>query len=216
MRVPVNYVGIKRGFKNTGFNRHYGIDFGWSSKYFGQNQPVFACDDGVVIYNRYQGALSGGYTIIIRHDLGDGKYICSEYGHLLKDSQTIKEGQKVTKGQKIACMGSSGNSTGCHLHFGLYLGSTINYSDKSKFVDPSLYLNVYSNQVESTKVKNNLKHTKKVKGTDGELNVRKGNLRGKIVYSVKEGKDIESYGINGSVNIVDNLRNYVCSNKYIK
>lgn len=208
MRYPVNYIGIAKPFGS-----HKGIDFGWNSKHGGKNQPVYAVDDGVVIYNRHQ--LTGGYVIHIKHDNG----IVSEYGHLKKDSQRVHEGNKVKKGQHIADMGGSGIVTGNHLHFGLYKGNSINYKDKSKFIDPLDYLCIYDNQTVGDTTKKNYKlfYTKRVHGTDGELNIRnKPNESGKIVGTAKEGSEVESFGLKDKWNIVDNLRKYYCSNKYLK
>lgn len=58
----------------------------------------------------------------IRIDHADGTK--SYYGHLLLNSLRVKTGDKVVKGQPIATMGSSGYSTGKHLHFELRVGST--------------------------------------------------------------------------------------------
>ncbi len=58
----------------------------------------------------------------IRIDHADGTK--SYYGHLLLNSLRVKAGDKVVKGQPIATMGSSGYSTGKHLHFELRVGST--------------------------------------------------------------------------------------------
>ena len=64
MRYPVNYIAITQGL-------HYGkcIDFGWSNAYGGKNQPVFACDDGVVY--RIENQKNGGNVIYIEHKLGN-------------------------------------------------------------------------------------------------------------------------------------------------
>ncbi|MBQ8688095.1 MAG: peptidoglycan DD-metalloendopeptidase family protein [Ruminococcus sp.] len=56
-----------------------------------------------------------GNYIMIRQT--DGKY--AYYGHLLRNTMLVKVGDKVTAGQPIATMGSSGASTGTHLHFEL-------------------------------------------------------------------------------------------------
>lgn len=208
MRYPVNMINIK-----TKFGSHKGIDFGWTSE-VGKNQPVMAIDDGEVIYNRHQ--VTGGYVIHIRHTNG---YV-SEYGHLLKDSQRVHEGDKVKKGQVIALMGASGIVKGAHLHLGLYKGSKIDYKHKEHFVNPLHYLCRYKDQVVSdrSEVKSKeLFHTKTVKGTDGELAIRNlPSTKGKIVGKAKEGSEVESFGTLKGWNIVDNIREYYCSGKYVK
>lgn len=205
MKCPLNYVAVVQKFSTT----HKGVDFGWyDSKH--HNQPVLACDNGVVIYNKHQ--KSGGYVIQIRHDNG---YV-SEYGHLLKDSQKVHEGDKVKKGQQIANMGSSGKVTGEHLHFGLYKGKKINYLLKYKFVDPLKYINLYDKQVINEKSKKLIKHTKKVTAKDG-LNIRnKPSVTGEVVKVAKYNEQVETYGTKGTWNIVDNIKGYYCSNKYLK
>lgn len=212
MMYPVNVINIKQKFKNTGINKHYGIDFGWHDS-VGKNQPILAADDGVVIYNRKQ--VSGGYVIHIRHDDG----YCTEYGHLLKNSQRVKEGMKVKKGQIIANMGASGICTGAHLHFGVYKGKEINYSDKSKWVDPLKYLCMYDNQCvvdRSIVPQKDLFHTKKVSAKDG-LNVRTTpSTKGKVVVVAPYNSQLECFGLVGNWNIVDNIRGFYCSNKYLK
>jgi len=74
--------------------------------------PIYAAADGKVIDSRY-GGWNGGYAvmIIISHDNGTQTL----YAHL-SDNLT-KIGQKVDKGDVIGYVGSTGNSTGPHLHF---------------------------------------------------------------------------------------------------
>lgn len=204
MKCPINYIAVVQKF-----GTHKGVDFGWYDPKH-HNQPVYACEDGTVIYNRYQS--SGGYVIHIKHDNG---YV-SEYGHLLKDSQLVHEGDKVKKGQQIANMGASGKVTGEHLHFGLYKGKKINYLFKFNFVDPLKYINVYSNQKINDKSKNLIKHTKRVTAKDG-LNIRdKASINGKIVRVAKYNEEVECFGKKGTWNIVDNIKGYYCSSNYLK
>lgn len=203
---PVNKIYIVRGFTDS----HSGVDYGWN-KTSEKNQNIIACESGIVIYNRYQ--LSGGYVIIIKHDNG----FCSVYGHLLKDSQKVKEGSVVKKGQVIAKMGKSGkNCNGNHLHFGLYKGSKVLFN-KKYYVNPLKYVNVYSNQTigEGTKKNYNLLHTKKVLAKTG-LNVRTlPNPKGKIVDTLKYGSEVEYYGLYGEWAIIDNIKGYYVYNKYL-
>lgn len=206
MRCPLNYVVVTQEF-----GKHKGVDFGWYSNDH-HNQWIYACDDGKVIYNRKQ--LTGGYVIQIQHDSG---YV-SEYGHLLKNSQQVKEGQFVRKGQKIAKMGKSGIVSGEHLHFGLYRGTTINYKNKKNFINPLKYINIYNVQHTKGDVANSIKHTKIATNIPSEpLNIRYKSKTGKVVGHIYNGEEVENYYLNEEGwNCCDNLRDYVCSNRYLK
>jgi len=80
--------------------------------------PIYAADAGVV--EIAQGGYNGGYgnTILINH--GGGKK--TRYGHASK--LLVKKGEEVEKGQLIALMGSTGRSTGSHLHFEVVINGT--------------------------------------------------------------------------------------------
>jgi murein DD-endopeptidase MepM/ murein hydrolase activator NlpD len=88
---------------------------------------VKAVAQGRVVSAGWAGAY--GYQIVIRHD--DGKY--SQYAHL--SALTVREGQRVNSGQRIARSGSTGNSSGPHLHFEVRTGPGYG-SD----IDPLRYL----------------------------------------------------------------------------
>ena len=79
--------------------------------------PIYAADSGVIEYTGY---MDKGYgnNILINH--GGGKK--TRYAHLSKFY--IKKGDHVTKGQTIGLMGSTGWSTGQHLHFEVILFCT--------------------------------------------------------------------------------------------
>ncbi|MBI2251451.1 MAG: peptidoglycan DD-metalloendopeptidase family protein [Armatimonadetes bacterium] len=83
---------------------HTGIDI--AADY---SSPIYACADGIVIYAGYLGGY--GYTVIIDHGGGTS----SLYGHC--SNLYAKTGQNVKQGEKIAAVGSTGASTGPHLHF---------------------------------------------------------------------------------------------------
>lgn len=143
MRYPVNYINITTPFTK---GKHYGIDLGWGNE-CGKNQPIYAVEDGVVIYKTIQ--TSGGKVLHIRHNNG---YV-SEYAHL--DRWEVNKGDRVSKGQLIGFMGCTGQAKGNHCHFGLYKGTSINYKDLSKFVNPIDHLTRTSEQIVNDKTKAN-------------------------------------------------------------
>lgn len=71
--------------------------------------PVTSFDDGTVIYSGVQG--SYGNTVMVKHSNG----VVTLYAH--NSALTVSVGQKVKKGQVIAKIGTTGRSTGNHLHF---------------------------------------------------------------------------------------------------
>ena len=212
MRCPVDKISIVRGFSKG----HKGIDYGWYSV-GNENQPVYACEDGIVIYNRHQ--TTGGYVIHILHDFGEGGFYVSEYGHLLKNSQRVKEGDRVKKGQMIARMGRSGICTGNHLHFGFYRGSSINYNDKSRFLDPLRFLNVYNGQEINEKSKDQMWHVREVAGVKDEplLVHNKPNYnKSSVCGGLNNGDIVEYYGVYNGMAVINTIVGRWCSNKYIK
>ena len=93
---------------------HTGIDINIGVK----GKSVVAAKDGVVIVSEALRSSSGAYKsygeyIMIKHSNGT----VTLYGHLKAGSRKVKVGQKVSKGQVIGTVGSTGNSSGTHLHF---------------------------------------------------------------------------------------------------
>ncbi len=98
---------------NDFWDGHLGIDIGGY-----QGDPVLASDSGVVIY---AGGMAGGYgnTIVLEHDTATVTYY-TLYAHL--SGISVSCGQGVYRGQVIGAIGSTGNSTGPHLHFEIRAG----------------------------------------------------------------------------------------------
>ena len=90
-----------------------------------QGTPVYATRDGVVRVTAYQ-ANGAGYYVSLGHT---GGYI-SVYMHMTH--YIVRQGEYVQAGQIIGYVGSTGGSTGPHLHFGIAKNST--------YVDPMLYI----------------------------------------------------------------------------
>ena len=83
---------------------HSGIDIGVD-----EGTPVHAADGGTVVWSGWMGGY--GYAVVIDH----GNGMSTLYGH--NSELAVSEGQDVSKGQVIAYAGSTGNSTGPHVHF---------------------------------------------------------------------------------------------------
>lgn len=125
--IPCNYTRFSSPFGYRihpvygDWRFHYGVDLSASS-----GTPIVATRSGVVTYATY--SWSGGYYVTIDHQDG----FSSKYLHMTH--YIVSPGQKVSAGQIIGYVGSTGTSTGPHLHFSiLYNGSHVN---------PANYINI--------------------------------------------------------------------------
>lgn len=125
LKAPMDYyyVSSKYGYRKDPITKkkrfHPGIDLAGT-----WHEDVHAPADGTVIF----AGRNGGYGNLIRikHKYG----VVTAYGHLQK--VLVTKGQKVTIGKTIGKMGSTGRSTGQHLHYEIYI-------DK-KHVDPGIFI----------------------------------------------------------------------------
>ncbi|THA26560.1 LysM peptidoglycan-binding domain-containing protein [Streptomyces sp. RKND-216] len=101
---------------------HTGVDFAAST-----GTTVKSVANGTVVSAGWAG--SYGNQVVIQHE--DGRY--SQYGHL--SSLSVSAGESVSAGQQIGAVGSTGNSTGPHLHFEVRTGP-----DYGSDIDPVQYL----------------------------------------------------------------------------
>ena len=107
---------------------HYGIDFA-RPNHDSPSPPIYASESGVVVTARHFGGY--GNTVIVNHfETG----LTTLYAHLA--SINVSPGQMVERGQQIGIMGTSGDSTGIHLHFEVHHGG---WADKGG-VNPRPFL----------------------------------------------------------------------------
>ncbi|PXA73283.1 M23 family metallopeptidase [Cryobacterium arcticum] len=111
------HIGDQFGFRDCAgcSSNHGGQDFNP-----GLGAPIQAIADGVVSFTE-DGEGSLGVHMVIDHMI-DGKLVSSVYAHMIHGSMLLKTGDVVKVGQVIGQVGSTGMSTGPHLHFEIRLG----------------------------------------------------------------------------------------------
>lgn len=124
LRYPVRYTRISSMFSKARFHPvlkvkrpHHGVDFSAPV-----GTPVRSVGEGTVVFAGY--SPSAGNMVRIAH----GQRYTTEYMHLSKISKGLRKGSRVDRGVVIGAVGSTGLSSGPHLHYGLF--------DKGKYIDP--------------------------------------------------------------------------------
>jgi len=124
LKSPLRFGRITSRFMRRRFHPilkirrpHYGVDYAAP-----RGTPIFAVGDGRVTRMNY--SRSSGKTIKLRHN----SVYQTAYKHLYKFHSKLRKGSKVKQGQVIGYVGSTGLSTGPHLHFEFYQGG--------RYVDP--------------------------------------------------------------------------------
>lgn len=114
---PVSGYSITCGW--YGYSGHTGVDFSGAGI---SGKPVLAAKSGTVVTSTALKYANGNYRsygeyIVINHHDGT----MSLYAHGAPGSRLVGEGQSVSQGQQIMSVGTTGNSTGYHLHFEIWL-----------------------------------------------------------------------------------------------
>lgn len=123
-KVPLNNYTISSPFGNRGGEFHRGLDMA-----AGQGEPIYATRAGKVLKAEFH--YSWGNYVVIEHEDGT----TALYAH--QQQYLVKAGDNVSQGQVIGHVGSTGNSTGAHLHLELCQDSSLS---QDKLVDPQLLL----------------------------------------------------------------------------
>ncbi|MBG6108806.1 M23 family metallopeptidase [Frigoribacterium sp. CG_9.8] len=110
VRPSGGHISSPFGFRINPFTHAYAFHAG-TDLAANCNSPIFAAHGGTVVY----AGPNGGYGNFVQIDNGDGT--TTGYGHIVNGGIHVSVGQPVGPGQPIAAVGSTGHSTGCHLHY---------------------------------------------------------------------------------------------------
>jgi len=151
LKIPLRYTRISSKFTKKRwhpilkrYRAHLGVDFAAPT-----GRKVYSTADGKIIHKGRKGGY--GKTVMIRHKNG----LKSLYGHLNSYNNRLKVGSRVRQGDYIARVGSTGRSTGPHLHFGLY--------KNGRATNPLRVISVTKTKLTGKKKKTFLKFAKNIK-----------------------------------------------------
>lgn len=124
LRAPVNYRYVTSGFSSARFHPvlgktipHNGVDYAAAA-----GTPIISVADGVVTRLGWQGAY--GNRIEVRHN----ERYSSQYSHMSAYVKDMKTGDRIAQGEVVGYVGSTGLSTGPHVHFSM--------TERGSYVDP--------------------------------------------------------------------------------
>ncbi|MBU1667916.1 peptidoglycan DD-metalloendopeptidase family protein [bacterium] len=135
IRPVQNFKRISSGFTHRRFHpilkrykAHLGIDYAART-----GRAIVASSAGKIVHKGWKGGY--GRTVIIQHSNG----LKTLYAHMRGYAKNIHRGQNIPQGKVIGYVGTSGRSTGPHLHFGLY--------KNGKPVNPARYVAKQSSKI---------------------------------------------------------------------
>ncbi|RJK95447.1 murein hydrolase activator EnvC family protein [Vallicoccus soli] len=116
---PVSYgitspFGMRTNPVTGIYKLHDGTDFGAPC-----GTSIRSTAPGEVVWAEYRGGY--GYQVAVDHGIIDGESVVSLYSHIESGGFRVGPGEQVSQGESIASVGTTGNSTGCHLHFSIYV-----------------------------------------------------------------------------------------------
>lgn len=159
MKTPINGARLSSSFGMRkhpidGYNKmHKGTDFAAPT-----GTPIMASGDGIILKAGWCGG--GGNCVKIKHN----KTYQTVYAHMSKFASNIKKGVRVKQGQTIGYVGSTGKSTGPHLHYEVIIdGKRVN-SQKLKLPSGKILTKKNRVEFEAEKIKIDVLKAEKIMG----------------------------------------------------
>ncbi|HEY0260154.1 MAG TPA: peptidoglycan DD-metalloendopeptidase family protein [Lacisediminihabitans sp.] len=119
VRPSAGHMTSPYGYRVDPYTHDYALHSG-TDLAPGCGAAIVAAHSGTVTY----AGPYGGYGNYVKISNNDGSGVSTAYGHIVNGGIQVSVNQQVSAGQRIASVGSTGWSTGCHLHFEVYLGGT--------------------------------------------------------------------------------------------
>tara|TARA_B100001063_G_C16560260_1_gene450598 strand:- start:129 stop:779 length:651 start_codon:yes stop_codon:yes gene_type:complete len=159
MKTPINGARLSSPFGMRkhpidGFNKmHKGTDFAAP-----MGTPIMASGDGLIKKAGWCGG--GGNCVVIKHN----STYKTVYAHMSKFAKGIRSGVRVNQGQTIGYVGSTGKSTGPHLHYEVIINGKKVNSQKLKLPPGKVLKNDNRKLFETTKIKLDVLKSEKIIG----------------------------------------------------
>lgn len=153
--------------------QHRGMDWGWQLSRPELSMEILAAADGIVVGVYSGNGFNEGWGRRVEIEHGNGIPIKTTYNHIRPDGILVEVGQRVRSGQLIARMGSSGASTGTHLHFELYINGVR--------VDPSRYFTTHLPGTEPEQPAGG----GSISYPSGPINTKEDNMAARIIVTNK-------------------------------
>jgi hypothetical protein len=117
--LPAGSYSQSSGFGDRDGTLHAGVDYAAAA-----GTHISAALPGKVVSAGFNNG-GWGYQVVVDDGIVNGQHVYTRYAHM-EAAPSVSVGQSVTAGQLLGLVGSTGDSTGNHLHFGTYVGGTEN------------------------------------------------------------------------------------------
>ena len=179
---------------------HNGIDIPDS----GNNDDVIVAIASGEVKVATKSSTAGNYVQIKHAPNKDGKTVYTRYLHMKDNSLKVSKGDIIEKGKDLGIIGTTGRSTGVHLHFDVAVGGEKNYVDPKPYIEGKLNIGDSNESIKSYKVGDKIIIKGKLYFSNASDNVDRevGESQSQIYKIAKEGN--HKYGIIGGYDYNEN------------